>query len=255
MGVVGMLAPEAAGGLGLTTSTWCRCSKRRAGRVPVPIVETAAVGVPLLGDREAGRSPTAHGSCRGPTPPMSCSPATAASIPRRCARCRARRSTAPATCSRCAATAIRSTGSWLAFDRGALGTAAQLSASDRMLDLTVEYVKERHQFGVPVGSFQAVKHHLANAPRARVRAAARATARRSTLDAGPHGSMAKAMADAAALLAARVALQCHGAIGYTVEYDLHLCMKRTWALRGAGATRAPCTGSRLDRAFCSRPVE
>ena len=42
--------------------------------------------------------------------------------------------------------------------------------------------------------------------------------------------MAKAAAGDAALLAGRAALQCHGAIGYTTEHDLHLFMKRAWAL-------------------------
>jgi alkylation response protein AidB-like acyl-CoA dehydrogenase len=46
-------------------------------------------------------------------------------------------------------------------------------------------------------------------------------------------AMAKAMASDAACLAGRHALQCHGAIGYTVEYDLHLFLKRTWALARA----------------------
>jgi alkylation response protein AidB-like acyl-CoA dehydrogenase len=45
-----------------------------------------------------------------------------------------------------------------------------------------------------------------------------------------HTSMAKAKADAAAHTAARAALQCHGAIGYSFEHDLHLWMKRAWAL-------------------------
>jgi alkylation response protein AidB-like acyl-CoA dehydrogenase len=46
-------------------------------------------------------------------------------------------------------------------------------------------------------------------------------------------SLAKAQSSDAALLAARKALQVHGAIGYTVEYDLHMWMKRAWALAAA----------------------
>jgi alkylation response protein AidB-like acyl-CoA dehydrogenase len=45
--------------------------------------------------------------------------------------------------------------------------------------------------------------------------------------------MAKAMASDAATAVGRAALQCHGAIGYTVEHDLHLYLKRTWALARA----------------------
>ena len=45
--------------------------------------------------------------------------------------------------------------------------------------------------------------------------------------------MAKACASEAAALAARAALQCHGAIGYSFEHDLHLWMKRVWALAAA----------------------
>ena len=123
-----------------------------------------------------------------------------------------------------------------AFDRGALGTAAQLvGLADRALELTVEYVQERRQFGVPIGSFQAVKHHLADAllqlefARPVVYRAAYSIATGAP-DASRDVSMAKAYASDAALLVARKALQCHGAIGYTVEYDLHLWMKRIWAL-------------------------
>jgi alkylation response protein AidB-like acyl-CoA dehydrogenase len=50
------------------------------------------------------------------------------------------------------------------------------------------------------------------------------------VEAPVHVSMAKARASTAAGDAASVSLQCHGAIGYTVEYDLHLFMKRAWAL-------------------------
>jgi len=124
----------------------------------------------------------------------------------------------------------------LAFDRGAWGTAAFLiGLGQRMLDLTVAYVNEREQFGVPIGSFQAVKHHLADAAlqlafaRPAVHRAAWSLATKSP-DRTRDVSMAKAMASDAALLTGRKALQCHGAIGYTEEADLHLFLKRSWAL-------------------------
>jgi alkylation response protein AidB-like acyl-CoA dehydrogenase len=128
----------------------------------------------------------------------------------------------------------------LAFDRGVLGVAAQLVGLARaMLDLTVRYVTERHQFGVPVGSFQAVKHHLADALLG-IEFAEPAVARAAhTLAVGDPAdvavrrrdvSMAKALATEAAEITGRAALQCHGAIGYTVEHDLHLFLKRAWAL-------------------------
>ncbi len=123
-----------------------------------------------------------------------------------------------------------------AFDFGALGTAAQLvGLADAMISMTVGYVTERRQFGVPIGSFQAVKHHLADALLRTEFARPAVLRAAATLDAGgPERardvSMAKAMASDAALGTAKVALQCHGAIGYTVEHDLHLFMKRAWAL-------------------------
>ena len=123
-----------------------------------------------------------------------------------------------------------------AFDRGALGTAAQLvGVGRRLLDLTVAYVGERKQFGVPVGSQQAVKHHLADAAmRLRFAAPAVHAASWSLATGAPTASrdvsMAKALASDAARFAARQALQCHGAIGYTVECDLHLYLKRAEAL-------------------------
>ncbi len=123
-----------------------------------------------------------------------------------------------------------------AFDRGALGTAAQLvGLGRRMLDLTVAYASERRQFGVPIGSQQAVKHHLADAalqlrfaaPAVHAAAWSMAT---GAATASRDVSTAKALASDAARLTARQALQCHGAIGYTVEYDLHLYLKRAEAL-------------------------
>jgi hypothetical protein len=124
----------------------------------------------------------------------------------------------------------------LAFDRGAFGTAAVLvGLGQRMLDLTVAYVTEREQFGVPIGSFQAVKHHLADALKelAFARPAVYRAAHSLATGADTRArdvSMAKAMASDAAAFVGRQALQCHGAIGYTVEHDLHLHLKRTWAL-------------------------
>jgi alkylation response protein AidB-like acyl-CoA dehydrogenase len=124
----------------------------------------------------------------------------------------------------------------LLADRAAAGSAALLiGLADRMITLGADYAKERKQFGQPIGSFQAVKHLLANA-RVALEFARPATYRAawSLATAQPtishDASMAKAMASDAADLAARVALQVHGAIGYTWECDLHFFMKRTWAL-------------------------
>ena len=114
--------------------------------------------------------------------------------------------------------------------RLALGAAAQLvGLGQRMLDLTVDYVKQREQFGVPIGSFQAVKHHLADALKELAFARPAVLRAGATMEARDI-SMAKALASDAASLTGRQALQCHGAIGYTVEYDLHLYLKRAEAL-------------------------
>jgi hypothetical protein len=123
-----------------------------------------------------------------------------------------------------------------AWQRGVLATAALLNGlSARMLDITVSYGKQREQFGMPIGSFQAIKHALANAlvavefARPAALAAAWAQAHGEP-DAAARASMAKVLAADAARLIARTAIQCHGAIGYTTEYDLHLFAKRAWAL-------------------------
>ena len=123
-----------------------------------------------------------------------------------------------------------------AFDRGVLGTAAELVGLSRaMLELTVDYAAQRHQFGKPIGSFQAVKHHLANA-RLEIEFAAPAVLYAAHAvacglsDASRAVSQAKWLAGSAAAVTGRAALQCHGAIGYTTEHDLHLYLKRSWAL-------------------------
>jgi alkylation response protein AidB-like acyl-CoA dehydrogenase len=129
-------------------------------------------------------------------------------------------------------------------DRAAVATAAQLlGLSERMITMTAEYARARQQFGRPIGSFQAVKHLLAGAQvklefaRPVVYAAAWALD-----EAEPGGSrsasVAKAYASDAAAESARVALQVHGAIGYTWECDLHLFLKRAWALCEAWGSAA-----------------
>jgi hypothetical protein len=146
----------------------------------------------------------------------------------------------------------------LAFDRIVLGQSAFLVGLSRtMLDLAVTHVVDRHQFGVPVGSFQAVKHHLANA-RIAIEFAAPAVARAgwSVAHAEPTRSrdvsMAKALATDAATVTGRAALQCHGAIGYTVEHDLHLYLKRSWALARSWGDRT-LHADRVGRALQGAP--
>ena len=124
-----------------------------------------------------------------------------------------------------------------AWNRAANAAAAQLLGLGRQLiELTVEYAKGRVQFGQPIGSFQAVKHHIANAltklefARPPVYYASNSLSRQS-LRCDLDVSTAKALASDAAHLCSRVALQCHGAIAYTYEYHAHMWMKRVLVLR------------------------
>jgi len=124
-----------------------------------------------------------------------------------------------------------------AFDMGALLCAAQLAGiGERLLSVTVEYAKTRQQFGRPIGSFQAVKHHLANAyvaleyARPLLYGAALAY---GSADFPREVSAAKAATSDATYFASRIALQVHGAIGYTDEYDPSLLIRKARALRGA----------------------
>jgi len=131
-----------------------------------------------------------------------------------------------------------------AFDRGALACAAQqLGVGQQLIDMGALYATQRQQFGVAIGSFQAVKHRLANAQvkveyaRAVVYRAAHSVAT-GQAERSVDVSMAKVAAGEAALFAAKEALQVHGAIGYTYEQDLHLWMKRAWSLDLAFGTGA-----------------
>jgi alkylation response protein AidB-like acyl-CoA dehydrogenase len=109
--------------------------------------------------------------------------------------------------------------------------ADSLGATERMLTMAVDYSGQRRQFGVPIASFQAVKHAAATilvgveAARSVVYLAA-ASAQGGDPQALMHAAAAKAQVTAAGARAADSALTIHGAIGYTWEHDLHLFYKR-----------------------------
>jgi alkylation response protein AidB-like acyl-CoA dehydrogenase len=130
-----------------------------------------------------------------------------------------------------------------AVNRSALACAAQmLGLTQRMLDLSIDYTAQRKQFGKPIGSFQAVKHHLANiavkAEFARPVAYRAAYALAHGLpQRDAHVSHAKLAAGEAAWLAAKNGIQVHGAMGYTWELDLQMFMKRAWALDASWGDR------------------
>jgi alkylation response protein AidB-like acyl-CoA dehydrogenase len=119
----------------------------------------------------------------------------------------------------------------VAATAGVLLAADALGAASKLLELTTAYVMERRQFGVAVGSFQAVKHAAAEmlvkveASRSAVYFAAWAIDARAE-DLNRHASIAKAYAGAAAAAVADRALFLHGAIGYTWEHDLQFTFKR-----------------------------
>lgn len=155
-----------------------------------------------------------------------------------------------------------------AYEFGVLATAAQLlGAGQAMLDMSVDYAKQRSQFGRVIGSYQAIKHKLADVhvaldlARPLVFGAALSLAGNSlagnsadTADTARDVSAAKAAASDAALLAARAALQTHGAIGYTAEHDLSQWLLRVQALHSAWGSP---TGHRrrVLEALCTETTE
>ncbi|TFV64324.1 acyl-CoA dehydrogenase [Geodermatophilus sp. DF01-2] len=259
LGLLGAMVPEDDGGLGLTEVDLVPLFVE-VGRaaVPLPVAETVAVLAPLLaahGSPELGPLVagdlvgTAELAGSGILPWAGCSDRA---LVRSGAELRLVDLTGvdlePVTTvdgSRAAARIPSVAGASLTADpaeterawlRGALAAAAQLvGLAHRQLDLAVAHTRERKQFGVPVGSQQAVKHLLANVlldlrfcvpvvQRAAVSLAAGAPEARA------HVAAAKAMTSDMAGRTARSTIQAHGAIGYTVEYDLHLYVKRSWAL-------------------------
>ncbi len=123
-----------------------------------------------------------------------------------------------------------------AFALAVLATSAQLlGAGERVLADSVTYVKQRKQFGREIGSYQAIKHALAD-----VRIAldfARPLVHGAALGEVPVSAAKVATADAA-YLASRTGLQVHGAIGYTAEFDLSIWITKIRALVTAWGTPA-----------------
>jgi alkylation response protein AidB-like acyl-CoA dehydrogenase len=144
------------------------------------------------------------------------------------------------------------------IDRALVAISSELvGVCDRALEMTVAYVKERKQFGVPVGSFQAVSHRCAQMLLETEKARSTAANAAWAADADP-GALAEAaaMAKAAASDAGREvtagAIQAHGGIGFTWEADVHWLYKRAHMdaalLGGAKHHRARLAAILADRA-------
>jgi alkylation response protein AidB-like acyl-CoA dehydrogenase len=138
-------------------------------------------------------------------------------------------------------------------ERGAVLAAAQMiGLGQGCIDMAVAYAKDRHQFGKPIGSYQAVKHLLSTAQvkiefaRPVVHAAA-AELPLGTLAAKARVAHAKLAAGEASDLAARTAVQVHGAMGMTWEVDVHFFLKRALALRTAWGTPASHMAQMINR--------
>ena len=272
MGVVGLTAPEAAGGMGMTELDLVLLLEE-AGRValPEPLLDHTAVGLATLGELQPEHSLVAAGAAGEATLAVSLAAGATMVLGAEEADAVLLRSgdelhlVEADAVSLSAATSVDesrrlSTIEWSAssatllsddpnvleraYSRGTLGASAMcVGLAQQLLDMTVEYVAEREQFGKPVGVNQAVKHHCSNMglaiefARPLVYQAAFAMASGSAT-AARDVSAAKVLASDAADLAARLSLQCHGAIGYTVEYDLQLWLKRAWTLSAAWGTAA-----------------
>lgn len=116
---------------------------------------------------------------------------------------------------------------------GSIAAACETAGTaERALERTVEYAKERTQFGKPIGSFQAVKHHCADMAIAVEASLAATRAAAEALDGDPAAwattaSVTASYVGPACSHACALALLVHGGIGFTWEQDSHLYLKRT----------------------------
>ncbi|WP_405548802.1 acyl-CoA/acyl-ACP dehydrogenase [Streptomyces globisporus] len=119
----------------------------------------------------------------------------------------------------------------LHYEAALLTAAEQLGSAARTTEAAVQHAEERHQFGSPIGSFQAVKHLCADML-ARTEPARAAVYAAAVTGDPAEIAAAKLLADEAAVRNARDCLQIHGGMGFTWEADVHLHLKRAW-LRAA----------------------
>jgi acyl-CoA dehydrogenase len=130
-------------------------------------------------------------------------------------------------------------------------------ALDAVLRLTVQYVQDRKQFGRALGKFQAVQQNIAIM--AANIAAARSAANSVTRVVAEAGSdfaigAAKLRTNEAATIAAKIAHQLHGAMGFTQEYPLHFLTKRLWSWRDEFGNENVWS-ARLGSAACARGAD
>ena len=302
LGLPGMLAPEAAGGMGLADIDFVLVAEE-AGRAALPenLAEHAGIAVPLLAACSAPVAQdwlvrAAAGEVRlAVGHPLNATVLGAAAAdalvlfhgdevhlveraavtPLRQASVDRLRSLATVEWTPTATTLIANDTEGaalreLAFARGAVVNAAQaLGLTERMVRIAVDYASTRQQFGKAIGSYQALKHHMADVQvqleyaRPVVYAAAARLAEfaagvnvdgasSGAGEAGANGnaaasavlarlnavvSGAKLMAMEAADMAGRKGIQLHGAMGYSWEVDLHFYVKRAWALAGSWGDR------------------
>jgi alkylation response protein AidB-like acyl-CoA dehydrogenase len=259
MGVVGLTVPERHGGMGLD-ETWLVLLLEEAGRaaLPEPLGPVTAVAAPLFADTPAGEdwlpriaagdavvvarlpgerwvesADRADAVLLGDGEDLHLVDADTLRLTAQPGFDRSRRRfsiDAQVNARTCIAAGV---GPALgrAADHARLAEAARLvGAARQLVDLGTAYALEREQFGVPIGSFQAVKHQLATAlvriefARPAVYRAAWSMATRDP-ERSQHVAMAHRLAAQSAHLAGRTALQVHGAIGYTDEHDLHLWLR------------------------------
>ena len=255
LGVLGLTASEADGGMGMgAIEAAAICRNAGYSGLPEPLAEHLAL-LPLLSG-----TPYAHhmAGAIGGQSRLTCAPKNApvphadrADLVARvdgprviviespeCAPLRSVDGSRRLFSVRGAGAVLSASGQQLHNHASVYTAATLLGLSQRMLDLAVDYAKARRQFGKPIGTFQAVQHHLANALMA-LKFAQPAVLRAAWSldhdhpDADLDVCAAKALSSDAASEVARAALQVHGAIGYTLECDLQLFHKRVLALRAA----------------------